>query len=350
VARLPIDALGSSVELVGSSAPLQAIERDWSRCAALAEGPATATIQVADADPPETASTAALASRITMAGIEGSAGRRLLFHACGLSLDDGRVVVLVGPSGAGKSTASAALCRERFGYVSDETVAIAPDFTISAYPKPLLVRTRKVLPKQVVGPDEMGLLTCPDALQASRLVLLRRDGTSPPRLDPVPMVEGILGLIPETSALARLATPLSDLCRLVDHCGGVHVLRYAEAADTEHLLTALVDGPLVGTDTWQPVSAGAASASAQAEGWLVAPEVQEAVCVEDEVLLLHEGRPVRLSGIGATLWWESRSGATDASLLDAAVQQHGPHPDAQRIVEAAISELTRRGVIHRLGP
>ena len=72
--------------------------------------------------------------------------------------------------------------------------------------------------------------------------------------------------------------------------------------------------------------------------------------MEDEVLLLHEGRPVRLSGIGATRCWESRSGATDASLLYAAVQQHGPHPDPQRIVEAAIFELTQRGVVHRLGP
>ena len=345
--RLQIDALGSPVDLVGPSASLRAIEHDWSRCLARDERPPEATIPVAEADPAEKASTAALTSRITMAGIEGSAGRRLLVHACGLSLDDGRVLVLVGASGAGKSTATAALCRERFGYVSDETIAIDPDFSISAYPKPLLVRAGGAWPKQVVGPDEMGLLACPETLHVSRLVLLRRDGTNPPRLDPVPRIEGILGLIPETSALARMDTPLTDLCRLIDHAGGVHVLRYSEAAETGQLLAALADASPTVTDEWAQVLVDTDPPLEQDGARLVASEVHDAVRVGDDVLLLHNGRPVRLSGIGATLWWESRSGATEASLLDAAVEQHGPHPDAEGIVQQAIAELIDRGVIYR---
>ena len=154
---LTLDAIGTHVRVSGDADALRVIAADWSRCVRQ-EGPADSGVVSVDAvGQGKQASTPWLASRITREGIEGLAGRQVLLHACGLSLDDGRVLVLVGPSGAGKSTASVALCRRSFGYVSDETVAIDSDFAVTPYPKPLLIRNDSTAPKDVVGPDELGL-------------------------------------------------------------------------------------------------------------------------------------------------------------------------------------------------
>ena len=79
--------------------------------------------------------------------------------------------------------------------------------------------------------------------------------------------------------------------------------------------------------------------------WFVASAVQDAIQVGDEVLLLHGSRPVRLQGIGATLWLACREGATESALSDAVIAAHGHHPEADRIVSAAIAELVERGVL-----
>lgn len=78
-------------------------------------------------------------SRATVASLEARAGELLMFHAAGLSASDGRVVALVGPSGTGKSTAARTLCRDDFGYVTDETVAVDDAQRVLPFPKPIAV-------------------------------------------------------------------------------------------------------------------------------------------------------------------------------------------------------------------
>lgn len=334
----------------GDSEAVDVIARDWSRCVCPGDGSPGVPVVVGPPTSGGQVSTPWLASRITREGIEGLAGRQLLFHACGLSLDDGGVLVLVGPSGAGKSTASVALARRAFGYVSDETVAIDSDHTVTPYPKPLLIRSRATSPKDVVGPDELGLRQCAENLSATRLVLLRRDDTMPARLSRVPLIDSIMALIPETSALARLDNPLASLCRLIDRCGGVRALHYTEISDTESALVDLMGDETTQSDTWVQLPREPRSRADGQYGetpWLVVGSVQDAVQVGDEVLLLHDSRPVHLQGVGASLWLRSLDGATEAMLLDAVVSAHGDHHQAERIVQAAIAQLVERGVLSR---
>ena len=158
---LTIDALETPVRVSGEADALRAIAADWSRCVPTEGSTDSGAVSMDAAGQGNQASTPWLASRITREGIEGLAGRQLLLHGGGLSLDDGRVLVLVGPSGAGKSTASVALCRRGFGYVSDETVAIDADFAVTPYPKPLLIRNDSISPKDVVGPASWGWARVP---------------------------------------------------------------------------------------------------------------------------------------------------------------------------------------------
>ena len=345
---LTLDAIGTHVSVSGDADALRVIAADWSRCVRQ-EGPADLGVVSVDAvGQGKQASTPWLASRITREGIEGLAGRQVLLHACGLSLDDGRVLVLVGPSGAGKSTASVALCRRSFGYVSDETVAIDSDFAVTPYPKPLLIRNDSTVPKDVVGPDELGLRPHAENLSVTRLVLLRRDGTDLAQLSPVPLIDAILALVPESSALARLDDPLASVCRLIDRCGGVRTLHYSEIADAEPLLRHLMDEDTGVTEEWVQLSVHPRARPGELKAgtpWFVASAVQDAIQVGDEVLLLHGSRPVRLQGIGATLWLACREGATESALSDAVIAAHGHHPEAERIVAAAIAELVDRGVL-----
>lgn len=345
---LTIDALGTPVRVSGEIDALRAIAADWSRCVRPEGSTDAGAVSMDAAGQGKQASTPWLASRLTREGIERLAGRQLLFHACGLSLDDGRVLVLVGPSGAGKSTASVALCRRGFGYVSDETVAIDADFSVTPYPKPLLIRNESISPKDVVGPDELGLARCADALAVTRLVLLQRDGTALPQLSPVSLVDAILALVPESSALARLDSPLASVCRLVDRCGGVRALHYSEISDAEPLLRHLMDDAATASQQWVQLRVAPQARPGGLDSgvpWFVASPVQDAVQVGDEVLLLHNSRPVRLLGIGATLWLSCRVGATLGGLRDAVTAAHGHHPDAERLVAAAVEEMVEMGVV-----
>ena len=181
----------------------------------------------------------------------------------------------------------------------------------------------------------------------TRLVLLRRDATALPQLSPVPLVDAILALVPESSALARLDSPLASVCRLVDRCGGVLALHYAEIADAEPLLRHLMDDAGGATQAWVQLGVAPQARPGELDArmpWFVASSVQDAVQVGDEVLLLHHSRPVRLQGIGATLWLSCRAGATLGGLLDAVTAAHGHHPDAERLVEAAMAEMVEMGV------
>ncbi len=77
----------------------------------------------------------------------------------------------------------------------------------------------------------------------------------------------------------------------------------------------------------------------------VTGEVRDAVEVGEEVLLLRKTVPVRLSAIGATIWREAQRGADLAALVEAAVREHGPHPDAETLVEEAVGAMVAEGVL-----
>ncbi len=340
-----IDALGTPIDLVGSPEAVDEVARDWSRCvvADSVGGPST-RMDIGER------STTWLTSRVTREAIEGLAGRRILLHAAGLSTDDGRVLVLVGPSGTGKTTACLELCRSEFSYATDETVAIDEHLAITAYPKPLLLRRSQTTPKDVVSPDELGLATHPDRLTAHRIVLLRRDGTSPARLEQVSLVAGLLALIPETSAMARMPRPLSTLARTVEACGGVHALHYTEIAEAADLLTGVMTADAASVEPWEPLTVESPPEPDEpaAASTLHAAPVHDAIRVGDEVLALHDGRPVWLQGIGSTIWVSAMGGIPEADVRREVERAHDAHPDAARLVAAAIDEMLTQGMLTQI--
>lgn len=181
-----------------------------------------------------------LSQAVTLAGIEHGAGRLLMLHACGLAdSTTGRTIVLAAPSGMGKSTAAVNLGR-RWGYVSDETVALTPHGTVLSYPKPLsLIRDSRW--KDQVSPDDLALVPSPAETRLAAVAILQRDPDGPTVIERVRRTEFVAHLAPHTSYFGRLAEPVHRLAELVDVDGGV-VLRYADSEGLEHLVGALFEG------------------------------------------------------------------------------------------------------------
>ena len=157
-------------------------------------------------------------------------------------IPSGAVIALVAKSGTGKTTASSQLART-FGYITDETVAIRADGTVVPYPKPLSVKQATPgAAKLQVGPDELGLQVAPDNPRITAIALLDRVAGGDyqlPVIEPVPLVDAVLALIPDTSSQAAVVQPLQSLCRLIDSVGGVFRVSYSEAADLKDSLAPL---------------------------------------------------------------------------------------------------------------
>jgi hypothetical protein len=236
------------LELSGAGAEwLEAeVRRTWSRCL-LGPGGAThdVTVQVVlDPGPEHDAGAAgaalvssdraqvmdALSPRVTVAAIEHQAGRLMMIHACALADPaTGRSIVMVGSSGTGKTTASMTLGR-RFGYVTDEAVAIRDDGSIAVYPKPLSVIRDGMRFKEQVSVDALDLGATPERATVAGIVVLSRDGADAPWLEEITTVRALAMLATETSYLARVPRPLHRLADIVDAAGGLRVLHYTDAA------------------------------------------------------------------------------------------------------------------------
>lgn len=180
--------------------------------------------------------------QVTTALIRSRRGELLMLHAGAVSdPGTGRSLVYVARGGTGKTTLSQVLGR-RLGYVTDETVGIDQSGAVAPYPKPLSVR-RTDLPelKDEVSPDTLGLLCAPARPQATRVVLLeRRPGTVSAELHELPLMDAVMALVGQTSALDELPAPLQRLAAIIDDVGPVMSLRYGDAADAQESLTTLL--------------------------------------------------------------------------------------------------------------
>lgn len=262
-----------------------------------------------------------LTSQLTLAGIEHAAGTALMFHAAGVALPDGRVIALVGESGAGKTTATRALCRvdgpTHYGYVTDETVAVDPDFRVRPFAKPLALCEVDGEVKMQRGPDDLGLAHAPECLTLAAIVLLRRDvdheGLA--RLVSLSRLDLVDALVPHTSALTRLPDPVHRLAALAE-------------------LTAITD---LDRETAQPptVGDGADHEVEAVSDTSPATHVSTAdvLITPEGGFLLADGHPVRLSPLGLSVWEALRSGYRGVDLVAQVTDRHGEHPDAESIVE-----------------
>lgn len=239
-----LQVLGAQVDVVPAGEAIDpltdSIRHGWRRCLVNA-GEAQGTeptppdrIAVHLDDPADLADALEdLTHRVTRAAIASGVGRLVMLHAAALAHPTtGRTAVLVGPSGRGKTTATRELARS-LGYVSDETAAIDADGALLPYPKPLsLLGPDGRRPKDTVCPDDLGLAPTPAEARLGALILLDRDPDGPqePELEPVPLLDGLLGLAEQSSSLAALDAGLHRLADLAASVGGVRRLRYREAA------------------------------------------------------------------------------------------------------------------------
>lgn len=368
-----IQVLGSVISVdIASPEDADRVRNQWSRC--MAPSGATAVTSVAygaqgDADRRDYA----LASALTLAGITQAAGSRLMLHAAGVAEpDSGRVAVLVAASGTGKTTAAHRLCASGFGYVSDETVSIGTDDDVLPYPKPLSVVIDGDSPhhKSQHGPDELGLTDCPSDPRAALFVLLDRDpepvGPPEPVLEQLPLLDGLVALIPQTSALPAMHRPLQTLTGALRRAGGVWRLRYREIDDAADLLRDALDTPRADPSVvTEHAPADDGSGRPQPGGddtdlpehphdrhlpdtaRVIRTPYLDAVGIDDEILVLVDNRPVRLSGLGATIWAHSAAAISDSELIELCVAEHGDHPRAADLVRDAIGELVQHQALQR---
>jgi hypothetical protein len=300
-----------------------------------------------------------LTSFLTVAAIEERAGELMMLHAAGLADPaTGRTAALVARSGMGKTTATRTLAT-RFGYVSDETVAIERSGRILPYPKPLsVIDAPPPAPKVQRGPDELGLAPAPAEVTLGAVVLLERQpGLGAAAIEPVPHAEALVDLVPQTSALARIERPLAWLCRILDGCGGAVRVRYTEAHQLEDVLPSLLARePLA--PTWRsvhdggPVPSGAplAPGHVRRQEPLDAVEIPGAEQDVPEVLVLCGSTLVRLGGIAPAVWaaLEGTPGTAGISRAELAgrLERTVGLPDGYGpLLDAALSELASRGLV-----
>ena len=277
-----------------------------------------------------------------------------MLHAAGIADDDGLVVALVGPSGMGKTTASMYLSRRGFGYVTDETISIGPDGDVLSFGRPLSLRRSGGEVQR--SPDELGLGLPSGDLRIARIILLDRvpGHTDPPTLTAVPLLDALLELIPQASALADLSDPLQFTSRIIDRCGGVLRLTYGEMdGRARALIYELLDHEVDVRDTWRvflPQRRGQDEHTTDRTAGVGAREifqgvVTDGVATDEEALILVGQVPVRLGEIGRAIWEAARHGVAQAEIVSVVEQKHGVHPDAPRIVCEAVDQMLGVGLL-----
>jgi hypothetical protein len=306
------------------------------------------------AQPTEEALAEHLGAALTVAAVDACRGRLLSIHASALALPDGRVVAFTGRPGAGKSTLIS-LAGRRFGYLTDETVAVRRDGTVLPFRKPIALHAGGSGWKRHRSPAASGMLPLPDApLRLAGLWLLARDADGPdaPVLEELGFDEALRALLPELSWFAELPSALHHLAALVDAIGGVRRLRYREAESVLPLLdgvgepAVVVEGPVVVEEPERAASAEGAPGGHRRDAgteWIE----------RDGVVSCLRGSLVEsLTGIAPALWRTLERPASLEELTAAVVAEHGAPPDgdARHAVRAVLAELVERGLVERVPP
>lgn len=280
-------------------------------------------------------------SAATVASIEARAGEWMMFHAAGVSDDQGNVVALIGPSGTGKSTASRKLCRGDFGYVTDETVAVRPDHSVVPFPKPIAVIPEDGGVKVEFGPDELGLRPCGDDLRIAGVSLLeRRPDAMEVVVEEMSLLEGLIALVPHMSALPHVPCALTRLATLADLCGGLYKVTYGDARQLSPAVRQVLAAPPERSTFLRH-----ASGEVGDEPGVQRSHHHDAIELDGEVLILQGSSCVLLQGIGSLAWLAADEPRSLTEICEAVVEAAGDHPDAERLVQEAVDELVSLGVL-----
>lgn len=344
------------VALAGmSEEQVAAVTRAWSRCGAQAAGDdgESASVSVAltscregaaaDADiaSPDFAEVSArLTSALTTNVIRRRSRDLLLLHAAAVSDPvSGRTVALVGPSGRGKTTAARILA-ERWGYVTDETVAIRDDASVVPFPRPLSVGDpRPGSPTLQLGPDDLGLRRLGTPPRLSGILLLDRAQGGRigggPRLSTLPLHEAVGDLVGQVSALSARPNGLRRLSSVIDACDGVRRVRYTEAAELAELVRPLLEWP---------------TATARELRYAQSPDA-ETLPDGDRLIVLAGGRVAVLDGIAPVVWQACARPAGVGELVQRVLHAHGSPVGGTPVADvvAVARALVGAGLLTRVG-
>ncbi|GAA1916768.1 hypothetical protein [Nocardioides hwasunensis] len=338
-----VRVLGVAVGIPATAGDAARLRRQWSR-ALTDEKPVTVLdlAELQDAD--DVARDYAITTRVTMAALDATAGRRINLHAGAVADDQGRTLSVIGPSGSGKTTAIKMLA-SRLGYLSDETTSVDERLGVHAHAKPLSVITDPLVPltKTSLSPDDLGLAVPPEEAYLHRIVMLHR-GEDDDGLVPLAPAHAIAEIVEQTSSLVQLEHPIRRLADAIDACGGVWSLRYREFEDWLATLLDLLD------QEGQPPPArlhhpGVANVVAPAPGtWGRAPW-HDAVEYDDELVLMIGDRVHVLAGLGVVLWLALDTPAGLEDLVAEVEALWGAHPDAATLVADALAVMDEAGMV-----
>lgn len=343
-----VGALGVGVDIrvrdAGGAEPLARARSAWRDSAVPSNtGHPRRSVEVSlPADHDAAAALSDLSTQVTLAALEALRGTRLLLHAAGVATPDGRVLALVGPSGRGKTTAARHL-GARFGYVSDESVAVDDALTVWPYRKPLSVIVEGRPFKEQIAPSDLGLLPLPDAaLHLAGITLLERDpATDEPGAQPVDLIDAICEMTPQISYLPELPSPLQYVAHIVDRVGAVTRLLYRDATDLPDLVAEMFAAPVPPAQSWSVAPVASPNGP-----WGASP-VDDAILVNGRACILRDGTVTALDERGCLVWVKCREGATVAEITDAAVAAFGTpaHASARALIEQTIDELRAHGLL-----
>jgi len=291
-----------------------------------------------------------LTSRLTVAAILANAGELTMLHACGVAdPTTGAVVALVAESGTGKTTAASVLART-YGYVTDETVAIAWDGSVVPYPKPLSMKQEAGNPKRQASPDEFGLQPAPASPYIQSIVLLNRvEGArhTAPVIERVPLGDAVLALVPESSSQAEVVDPLQSLCRLIESVGGVWRVTYSEAADLPSALVPLFRVQPATQTAWEPAAAKSLRRPRIPAGCIRRTTPQDAVSIAGDLLVMLDNQIVVLSGIGPAVWEACANPVSLAGITKHVGSVHGKPEGYREAVAGAVEQLVAKSILER---
>lgn len=339
-----VEALGVAVGIPVTGSTADRLRRQWSR--ALTDRAATTVIDVGLIDSGDDAAhDYAVTTRVTLAALDATAGRRINLHAGAVADEQGRALAVIGPSGSGKTT-GISLLAGRLGYLTDETVSLDEQLLVHAHPKPLSVIPDIGAPrtKQSLSPDDLGLRRPPERARLHRIVLLRR-GRGDAGLVPVPAARAIVEIVEQTSSLVRLEHPVHRLATAIDACGGVWGLEYAEFGERLDDLVALLDREpqQVAAHVHHPWSIGATgdpvTGAWSRAAWTDAEEY------DDELVLMVGDRVTLLAGLGVVIWLALASPRTADELVAEAQAMWGEHPEAATLVTDALALMTEQQLV-----
>ncbi len=354
-----------------SAATAEGLERAWAQCAvpagAVDPGDALRTRLLPPGTPREEVGpgdlvlprldadvTYAVSQHLTRVAIDSGAGHLLMFHAAGLlEPGSGEVVGVLAPSGTGKTTFCEVL-GDRFGYVTDETLAIDPSSgEVLPYPKPLsIVGGPNRSGKADHSPVELGLDPVTGRPRLAALVVAERV-SSGNTLVPTLLAEAMADAIPQTSSLFCLPDPLRALARVLTLAGGPWKLRFSNQDHCAHLLASLatsseepppwshLPGTGDGDTTLVPVDNDGLG---ERDRFVRAPWT-DAVASEGHVILLYGRRPVTLGGAGAAVWTAAEAPLTIHGIHGQVVRALGENSRSWALVEDAVETLVARGVL-----